>query len=210
MHLARVLLHIKQTCKSFDIDFRLTDASHVIYEADVTQTPCAGFFTKDVLAVAINKPLEEWFPILLHESSHMDQYLDDCKEWTDTISEDGTDICDLFFEWLDGKELSIDYATELAKIVLAIELDCEKRTVEKIKTYQLESWLNTEEYIKKANSYVYFYLYALEKRSFYKPGFSPYTIEEVWNVAPNTFHGSYDTIPKELYEKFEKCLKLKA
>lgn len=193
-----------------EISFFLSKDDHVIYSGDTTQTPCSGFFTgndrtnEKILAVATGKPLKQWLPVLLHESCHMDQYLEDCQEWRNIVMPDGTDSSDALFEWIGGKDC--DNPRDLALRSLQVELDCEKRTVQKIIYFSLEDYIEPLEYIQKANAYVYFYLYVLETRKFYTKGNEPYINPMVWSAAPTHFNGNYEKIPSLLHEAFKKYL----
>lgn len=205
-----VILDTVTTAVSNGITVILSKDDAVIHSADETKTPCAGFFCgNDVendlqIAVAMGKPIKEWLPVFLHESSHMDQYLENCDAWKNIVLEDGTDTSDALFNWIAGKD--VDNIRDCALRSLNVELDCEKRTLQKIHHYELWDYINAEEYIQKSNAYVYFYLYMLETRKFYEKGKAPYTIKEVWSAAPMHFNGDYTVIPEELYRAFKQYL----
>ncbi len=192
------------------ISFILSKEDAVIYSGDTTQTPCSGYFCgndqsgEKILAVATGKPLKQWLPVLLHESSHMDQYLEDCDAWKNIVMPDGTDSSDALFEWIGGKD--VENPRDLAIRSLQVELDCEKRTVQKIIDFGLEDYIEPLEYIQKANAYIYFYLYVLETRKFYTKGNEPYTNAMVWSAAPSHFAGDYTKIPELLHEAFRKYM----
>lgn len=170
-----------------------------------TNVPVSGYFIDygtPTLAVATGKPVEDWVMILVHESCHMDQYIERSPYWTTSFI-DGKEAVEHIQEWCDGAELSeskLDYAIKKAR---EVELDCEKRTMEKAKSYGLS--INIEEEIQKANSYILFYTLLKETRKWNKPGKPPYKIKEVWSALPNTFNMDYTVVPddiKELYIKY--------
>lgn len=193
-----------------NIEIILSNKDRVVYSGDSSNTECAGYFCENektgerILAVATDVPLKHWITVLLHESSHMDQYLENCQEWQDCKMEDGSDSTDALFKWIDGA--NIDNIYDIGMRSLRVELDCEKRTVKKIMDYNLYDHIDVIEYIKKANAYIYFYLYVLETRKFYTKGNEPYTNSMIWSVAPVHFQGDYSTIPQPLYDAFKEYI----
>lgn len=190
----------------------LVDEPFVKYLDEATGV--SGYFAQttdgvepSTLMVAIGKPFEDWLPIYLHESSHMDQCIENVPAWTNITMTDGREATDAVFSWIDGEELSDEYLDEAIRRALEVELDCERRTHEKIMKYNLMDIINPEEYVKKSNSYIYFYLFVKSTRSFYTQGFQPYNIEAVWSVAPDTFDNDYLVIPTDLHKAFTKYLK---
>ena len=72
----------------------------------------------------------------------------------------------------------------------------------------MEHILDPIEYAKKANAYIYFYLYVKRVRQFYATGFEPYSVQAVWSAAPDNFDGDYTKIPSDLERAFEMHLGL--
>jgi hypothetical protein len=64
-----------------------------------------------------------------------------------------------------------------------MELDCEKRSVAKIKQFKLP--INIKEYIQKANAYIFFYRALSKTRKWTTKDKSPYTVEAVWKKMPS-------------------------
>lgn len=196
---------IEEKSKSKGIEIKISPDSHVSYDDFVT---CNGYFEAQpnpTLAVATGKPLHQWLPVLLHESSHMDQYIENCKEWQDCTLPDGSDAVVKFFEWVeDNSAYDKKDVVEWAQIAINVELDCEKRTVDKIVRYGLEETLNVQDYIQQANSYIYFYTRVLEIGKFYSPGKEPYNNPDVWKTAPTHFMEDYTDIPDDLYNAFKQ------
>jgi len=147
----------------------------------------SGLFDSENLeiTVGINKSVDEWLPILVHESCHMDQYIENCKAWVDTSIKnfDAGTILDMWLEHL--VELNPDQLSIVVDKVLEMELDCEKRSIEKIKKYKLP--IDITEYTQKANAYMYFYR-ALIKTRKWSTKVSPYKSEQVWKNMPNKLY----------------------
>lgn len=206
--IGKIISETAVTCIENGIDFILSGKDAVFYAGDDPPVACAGYFCGNdvegikILATATGKPMEEWLPILLHESSHMDQYLEKSDAWMNITLPDGREATDELFAWFAGKE--IENPADIAARALNVELDCERRTLAKILKYGLQDVIDPVEYVKKANSYVYFYLHCLKSRSFYKRGNAPYMNDKVWTVAPDNFDGDYTKIPEALAAAFDE------
>ncbi len=133
---------------------------------------CSGFFDGSRLVVATGVP--DWLSILVHESSHMDQCLEGSPLWTDLDPHIGA-----VHEWLDDKEYSIRNKLEAFRGVIGIELDAERRSLRKIRNYELP--IDKKIYTKKANSYLFSYTQAMKSRRWFP---QPYTHEEIWKRMP--------------------------
>ncbi len=154
-------------------------------------------------AVAVGKPESEWIEIFVHESCHMDQFIENAKVWTDLDSlSDEEDACTITFNWIGGEDYPTDFVEKAIKLVMMMELDCEMRSVEKMKKYNLD--INISDYIRKSNCYVLFYKYILKRRTWYAPGRSPFHNESVWRLFPDTFDIDYNAeLPEELVKAFD-------
>lgn len=182
---------LKRLCKENEIVFKLKNTKSVNMSDGIR---CAGYFDENELVTA--KGSKDYFQILIHESCHMDQYLEKDPIWKNAK------YCDIVDEWLAGKEKR-NIESHIDKVKL-MELDCEKRTVEKIKKYKLP--VNVEEYTQKANCYVQFYNYLKITRRWPAPNNSPYQNENIWKNAPKVFMGEswYETLPDEILNLFIK------
>lgn len=167
--------------------------------------PCSGYFVdygKPTLGVAMKKPVEEFIMVLCHESCHMDQWIEKSDAWNNNFI-NGKEAVEWIDEWCGGLELS---DSELERAVIAargVELDCERRTINKAIKYKLP--INIKEEIQKANSYILFYTMIKDTRKWNVPGKAPYQIKEVWSQMPATFDIDYTIVPddiKELYNKY--------
>lgn len=149
---------------------------------------CSGLFSQDPLelTVAINRPVEMWLPVMVHESCHMDQHLENSKIWTDCYikDHDSSNILDM---WLSGVvDLNPVQLKDVLDRLLNMELDCERRSVEKIKKFKLP--IDPTEYIQKANAYVYFYRAIARTRKWTSAERSPYRNNAVWPLMPKVLY----------------------
>lgn len=197
------------------VDFKKdleAQAKHHSVRLNLSQEPsvqsggisCSGYFLDDSmgdppeLAVACGKPEEAWLPILVHESCHMDQWIEGVPEWR-LLYWDKVDICDYFDRWLLGEiELVPEELDRITKILMEVELDCEKRVLEKIKKYDLP--IDPEDYSRRGLAYVLFYLVVKEQRKWSKVGREPYSIPEILAKMPTNFEVSISQPPKELLD----------
>jgi hypothetical protein len=173
---------------------------------------CAGMFDDSApkLTVACYMDTHKWLPILVHESCHKDQYVEQAPIWRQTIEHEGElhDPITLFQTWLDGHiELKPRKLKEVVTATAAVELDCEIRSAKKIDKFYLP--INTKEYIQKSNAYVWFYHVIRETRKWYPKGKSPFYMADVWTKMPTHFDNDYSTIPTRFKKLIlEKCFAL--
>jgi len=168
-----------------------------------TSVPC--------LYVAMKKPVEEWLPVLLHEGSHMDQFIQDAACWK-ALREDFDPHADqMFFEWIAGeRECDAETIAKLARVLAEVELDCEIRTVDKIMNSDLGNIIDVGQYIQKANSYVMFYTYIgkYNVRKFYPVDRVPYKTPEIYKKFPRYFIEDISNLTEEyklLYDSIMMC-----
>lgn len=159
------------------INFVILGGNDGIYGA------CNGYFDASVpeFAVRVTENKSDWFPVLVHESSHLDQFLEGHSYFK---TDEGTNASLLFDEWLKGTiEFNEDNLGKCLRIIQDVEYDCEKRSIEKIKEHGLD--IDLEVYAKKANAYVLFYYWVAHSRKWYELGKEPYTLPQIWDKMPN-------------------------
>lgn len=200
---------VKDVAKMCNIKIKLVNEKNLIYDGVVSN----GLFIENSrgsggeLLVAVKKPIEEWLPVFIHESCHMEQFITKSPIWLSLYDKSGFSGIDTFFSYVsDTKNYKtynkhiIDAAT---LIVQDLEYDCERRSVEKIKKYKLP--IDTKHYIKTANSYILFYQYAKLKRIWYSKNKAPYLIKEIVDSMPSRFVKNYNKLSTkhiELYDKY--------
>lgn len=204
-NLHRCIEDIKKVAQAHSVTIKLYDTPSIVYDTSGT-IKVAGYFDGDVreLACATGKPESEWMPIFLHEACHMFQFIENCKAWSDTELDkyhEAYGTMDCYFQgWYVPKGL----LKKAFNAAFGCELDCEKRTVELIKQYSLD--INLDEYIQKANSYIWGYQLMHKYRQWFVDNKSPYSIEAVWKAMPNHFNVDYDNMPPELEKLYiENC-----
>lgn len=164
-----------------------------------------GYFDdvpEPILACAIGKPEEEWYQILVHESCHMDQWKEKSEAWK-SIDIQNMRADQIMDKWLGGMEFEDSLIKDSIRIMQAVELDCEIRSVEKIKKLDLP--IDIPQYIKKANSYLYLYSAILHTRKW--PDVAPYEVPEIVQEMPESFLDKvedYYNMPDNLLQLFQK------
>lgn len=143
-----------------------------------------GFFCDETrrLHVATGCPPEMFIGVYVHESCHMDQWIDGSKYWPENIGDD-------YMIWsaaLDGEDVSESSLQAALSNIVMLEADCERRAVEKIKQYDLP--VDLDKYIQLANAYLYFHTAMAKFKKWYKPQNSPGRV------------GVSNPLPKVLYE----------
>jgi len=201
------LCDLKEKAHEHNVTVILSDDRVVLLK---NGTECNGYFNvvgtePPTLAIACGQPQENWLQTLVHESCHMDQWIENTKEWQDCIVVDNIEALDLVELWIDKKiELNKKQLNYFINASRNIELDCEKRAVDKIMKYNLP--ITISEYIQRANSYIFFYTLLKQTRRWYKIGNEPYNNKEIWTQMPNYFISNYDKVPKKVKEVLLKII----
>jgi len=156
-----------------------------------------GYFDESnkELCVSIAGPEKEWLPTLIHESCHMDQYINDNFLWQKC-----TPALELFDKWLTNKAIvKREVLEEAVQDIIRLELDCERRVIKKINKYKLN--VDITNYQKLSNLNLYSYLYSFEKKK-WLPTYD--NRKPVYNAVSSRLKKSYLKIPRRLYRVLEK------
>jgi len=193
---AKLIADVSKACIENGVTFRMHNGAkvhlgHKIYSS--------GFFSSDPrsleLAVSTGVKGENWLIILIHESCHLDQWIEDRAVF------DGMDKSASLDEWLSGKRMWKKRIDKAVEEIVKIELDCEKRSVKKIKEYGLP--IDIKRYTMMANTSMYFSSW-LKKLRMWVPKNKSLYIEEIIKNAPKTFQKDYSVIPQSIEEAFNK------
>lgn len=195
--------NLKEDCKKNNIELVLKNSQGIPYTTGGENPMMVNGYFDDKppkLACAVGKDISQWLLVLIHESSHMDQFIEKVPEWTNNIGLDETD------RWIHGKEGDMELIHREIKTGIDVELDCEKRSVEKIKKLGLDSIINIDDYIRKANAYILFYLWMEKNRRWYEIGKEPYNIDNIVNSMPNSFDIDYTVLTPDIEKLFDNNL----
>lgn len=188
---------VRQETKDKGIKCILAKSSHVELNKD---TKCNGYFctATNKLVAATGKPIEQWFPVFVHEYAHFTQWRDDIPLW-DYLER----VEHVFWNWFGGKtELGPEMVNLAMLPIREIEKDCEMRVMNLIDEFDLP--LDKKAYAKRANSYISFYNVVAKTRKWYVPGKEPYNTPEVLEVMPTRIYKDFNKVPKKILDLIEK------
>jgi len=204
MKIKKFVKRLKHDCKTKGVKFNLQHVKRIKYPSTVDMK-VSGYFDGEIpeLACATKKKKKAWVQILIHESCHMDQWSSNSPLWLKLDENNGYDLLD---EWLGGKKFKKKVIAGIIEDMLALELDCEKRSVKKIKKNKLN--IDCKQYIKEANTYMYFYPIMLKTGKWCD--IAPYTVKELVELMPDKFLDidEYFQFSKKLLNLYKKhCFK---
>lgn len=166
-----------------------------------------GYFCSDTDKLVVSGLSPDWLQIMVHESCHRDQYIEQIPIWNKKIEIEGEkhDPCYIFWDSLNPlSEYKPRKVREAMLHVMELELDCERRSAKKIDQFYLP--INSKEYIQKANAYVYLYHVIPHTRKWYGKGKAPFTLPQVWTKMPTDFDRDYSRIPTKFKQLIlENC-----
>ncbi len=194
---------LQRRCKKYKITFLMSGLDYVEWGDSKSN----GFFNpeKNEMAISIGKPVDKWLNTLVHESCHFDQWVQNCKEWRDMMAYKPDACTQLFEYWLEGgKKISKEKAMDMACIMRDLELDNERRTIEKIKKYNLP--IDIKEYAKGAGAYIMFYNYIGKNKKWYKIGKEPYHNKKIRHLMPTNLRGKYDVLTPKFEKLYKECI----
>lgn len=193
----RFIEDLETKCKEYGVKLVLYDMKFIENDGD----KFGGWFDAD------NKELHCAFPdkiqtkyveLLVHESCHMDQWIENTKYWA--IERRNNSLTEV---WKILKGEKVNKLKYHLRNVQMMEAECEKMSIEKIKDYDLG--INIERYAMKANSYLLFYSVLVETKKW--TDYPPYKFKDIWRGLPDKILSNFEISEdlKQLY--FDKCYK---
>lgn len=193
----RFIEDLETKCKEYGVKLVLYDMKFIENDGD----KFGGWFDAD------NKELHCAFPdkiqtkyveLLVHESCHMDQWIENTKYWT--IERRNNSLTEV---WKILKGEKVNKLKYHLRNVQMMEAECEKMSIQKIKDYDLG--INIERYAMKANSYLLFYSVLVETKKW--TDYPPYKFKDIWRGLPDKILSNFEISEdlKQLY--FDKCYK---
>ncbi len=200
MSLESYLNHLKEKTEEHNVKLILVNRTY-FYDDGIS---IGGYFSEEPLelAVAKRKPRKIWLPYLIHEDSHLDQWIEQCPEWTNTQI---GNICasEILPSWINGKEYSTETIQEAIASLREMELDCERRALKKIRKFNLP--INPQHYIKTAAVNIHQYNYALIRRKYPRKNKKlPYKDPKILETMPRTLRGNFNRLTKKQLEAFDR------
>ena len=196
---------LKILCKKNKIKLQLINKSFI----DCDGSSISGYFDGDskIMAVATKKKVINWIQILIHESCHLDQFIENTKEWNDCTIRKVHDAYSLLDLWLNhGIEFTEKQLKNIIRKIIICERDCDTRAITKIKQYGLQDIINIDLYTQQANAYHLSYCIVARIRKWNKPLLAPYMLSKITKKFSKRMSKSFrispgivDFIIKECY-----------
>lgn len=177
---------------TFDVSVLLSPKPAIVCDDG---TKCSGWFNGETkqLIVSTGCPVERWLGVLLHEYSHLTQWIENCDIWREQ-SEAGD-----MWEWLNGKrERNIGRIIDLTQ---DLEADCERRALRLAQ--ELSAPIDLESYARAANAYIHFHNVVRDKRKWVRAAGALSSPEILKHCNP-TIDTDYRKTPKALYDALIK------
>lgn len=183
---------LKHLCKEYGVELVFGRGSKVVIEGNIK---CSGYFDSVNRKLAVAKNRADWLQLLVHESCHVDQWLEQSKVW-DREERLGNYQLD---NWLLGKHFDTRSIRRAVNNIIRLEHDCERRALTKIAEYDLP--INQLSYIQRANAYLYSYHRVFQTRKWVPQVYEKFSIikhmpEKLLPVE------RYLTLPKRLENVF--------
>ena len=201
-NIQKFLEYVKETCCEHGIRFKSVD------EANITLTNkevVAGYFSDSppILAVASGGNEIVWVATLVHEFSHLQQFLEHDPTYGGRYGNSTADR--IVKKWMGGhdyKERTVERCLDIQK---QCELNCERRAVTNIRKFDLP--LDIAKYSQSASAYVHYFNYMKLTRRWNPPnGKFPTEIDEILEMMPLTLRGKYDRMSKKMTEMYDRHL----
>lgn len=168
----------------------------------IGDNPVSGYFSEDDKEIVISIKEENWLDVLVHEYNHFVQFVNN-EECYINLNQGESNFLSEMWDWLDKEEEYEQARLDLIfETVVKMELDCEKKSIETIKKFDLPIDLN--EYVSTAHIYLYFYLYARKFRVWFPEDFCIEEMEEFFELDTNTLETDFSKLPEEYEKIFEK------
>ncbi len=169
-----------------------------------------GYFSEEEKVIKIDISENGWLDVLVHEFCHFQQFIEFDPTYLTLDYENGNMLND-FWEWIDGNFEFINNRRKnfVIRKILEMELNCEKRSVELIRKYDLP--INLDEYIFTAYVYINYYNHVKKYRTWMKDDINLSDLVDIKEVSKNyggiSLEKDFKSLPKEYEELFKKISK---
>jgi len=187
-----VVREITRRSWRFGVAVLLSPERHI----DSDGHPSGGHFDEDgkILAVATGRLQDTWLGTLLHEYSHLTQWVEGQPAWSLYRDE--------MWDWIDGK--AIRNPRQAVKTVQVVEEDCERRAVRLIK--ELDAPIDVQKYARGANAYIHFHNTMAERRKWMRPDVIMMERPELLALCNPTIDAKFDKTPPLLRAALLDCI----
>lgn len=185
-----VVAKFRADFKDWNVDFRFDHKNRFL--DGQTAGEAGAFFQVDeqpiIRVSTVGRPVAEWLYNLIHETCHMDQWMNDDKTWIDCTERfDGVDSADLANLWIAGKiELNPVQREEVFNAIYLNELDAERRAMHKLWELGISEYYDTKRLAQECWAYVNEYLVARDSRCWLPSGSRPYEVPVIVDAQPTS------------------------
>lgn len=161
-----------------------------------TDTESSAYFIggeEPELIVSIKNRLPSvWLVNCIHEDSHMDQWLEKSPLWQALLINE-VDVSDIADLWVQGVvDLNLKQRSAVFDPIYELEMDAERRTIQKLYDYGLDTYISPFRYAKEARAYANGYMVTKLCRKWLPAKDPPYNIDKIVNQQPQDM-----SLPKE-------------
>jgi hypothetical protein len=201
-------LFVKKQCKKYGCKVIFADSNILPYDdsndQNVVQNSLmtyVGYFKEDPLEITIASKVSyiDFLSTLVHEFSHFEQWVDDYEYWNHN-KRDPSDILD---RWLMGEDFKKITIKRCIDKIRDCELDCERRTIENIKKFNLP--INIEDYCREASYILYHYNFLLYARD-QKQRTTNKNVSSLIQMMPPNLDNDYKKIPRKIMTAYKRKL----
>jgi hypothetical protein len=182
------LRDIRNQLKKHNTSLRLLNGRY----AFVDYERVSGWFddanpNKKIISVATARPRQEWLSVLYHEFCHLRQEITNHKTHRFATIRKTDEFCgNIYTEYLqNSRKISKKKAKMALRRVVALELDCEIRTIKLMKKSGRFSAKYINKYIRRTNSDLFEYIFDFKYRKFKLSQKSVQFNELIQNTMPD-------------------------
>jgi hypothetical protein len=193
----RFIKELKIKCKKYNVKLILYNQKYIEEDGE----KFGGWF--DPIGMELHcafpdKIQSKYVEVLIHESCHMDQWIENTKYWS--IERENNSL-DEFWKILKG--IKVKNLKFHLRNVQMMEAECEEMAIEKIKYYDMG--INITKYSQKANSYLLFYSLLKETKKW--ADYAPYKYGTVWRKMSTKILSRFELDNEMKFLLITKCYK---
>lgn len=194
--------HVRRECRRYEIKL-IVSTENAFFDDNESY---GGYFDHETRELGVSKGDSEpdFISILVHEFSHMEQWIEEDPTYTHHLR-GGYESSEIMDKWIKGREYEYNTIKSAIDIIRDCELNCERRAIKNIEKYNLN--LDMDDYCRSSNAYIMFYNYIMKKRRWeYEKSASE--IPEIVNAMPNDLYSlDYTKLSKKYKDLFDMYLK---
>ena len=182
--------YVKELCNEHGVKLDIRNTNYIWCDG----SRVSGYFDGSNKELRMAGNIPNALSIFVHEFSHMTQWLEEGSIWH-TCSDDLIKLD----AWLAGKR--VNRIIGIIDEIRDLEDDNERRAVKIIKKHKLP--IPIKDYIRAANSYIFFHEHLKRTRRWAKPTNRPYDNKNILSVCPDKFLDDYPKYFEKIAHVYE-------